>query len=138
MFDRDILVNTGLLVLRIGIGIIFIIHGVPKLLGGVDTWTQLGSVMSILGITFAPAFWGFIAAATEAIGGLFIVFGLLHRPVAVLLLFTMLVAFLMHVASNDPFTVSSNALKGLVVFFAMILTGPGIYSLDYRFFKRLV
>ena len=41
MRNRDTLVNTGLLVLRVGIGIIFIIHGMPKLMGGIEGWTQL-------------------------------------------------------------------------------------------------
>ena len=137
MRNRDTLVNAGLLVLRIGIGLIFIIHGVPKLMGGVEGWTQLGSTMSIVGISFAPAFWGFMAAATEVVGGLFIILGLLHRPVAVMLVFTMIVAVLMHVTAGDPFTVYSNALKALVVFVALAITGPGVYSVDYRFLRRI-
>ena len=112
MKRRDVLVNAGLLVLRIGIGIIFIIHGWPKLMGGVETWTQLGSTMSMVGITFAPSFWGFMAAAAEAIGGLFIIVGLLHRPVALMLIGTMIVAVIMHVTAGDSFGIYSNALKG--------------------------
>lgn len=137
MINKNVLVNTGLLVLRIGIGVIFIIHGLPKLMGGLDTWTQLGSTMSMLGISFAPAFWGFMAAAAESIGGAFIILGLLHRPVALMLVFTMAVAVFMHVASGDPFGVYSNALKGLVVFMALVITGPGKFSLDYNFFKTI-
>ncbi len=137
MITKKELVNTGLLVLRIGIGIIFIIHGLPKLMGGVETWTQLGAALSMMGISFVPAFWGFMAAAAEAIGGAFIILGLLHRPVALMLLFTMIVAVFMHVASGDPFAVYSNALKGLVVFIALVITGPGKYSLDYKFIRSI-
>lgn len=137
MNNKNTLINVGLLVLRIGIGIIFIFHGFPKLMGGVETWTQLGSTMSLVGISFAPAFWGFMAAAAEAIGGLFIILGMLHRPVALLLVGTMVVAVLMHVTAGDPFGVYSNALKGLVVFIALTFTGPGKYSLDYMFFRRI-
>ena len=137
MINREALVNAGLLVLRIGIGIIFIFHGLPKLMGGVETWTQLGSTMSVMGITFAPVFWGFMAAATEVGGGLFIIFGLLHRLVALMLIFTMVVALLVHVSAGDPFAVYSNALKALVVFVAFAISGPGVYSLDYKFFRRI-
>lgn len=137
MINKNALVNAGLLILRIGIGIIFIIHGLPKLMGGVETWTQIGSTMSMVGISFAPAFWGFMAAAAEAIGGIFIILGLLHRPVALMLVFTMIVAVLMHVMSGDPFGVYSNALKALVVFVALAITGPGKYSIDYNYFRMI-
>lgn len=137
MINRKVLVNAGLLVLRIGIGIIFIIHGLPKLMGGVETWTQLGGTMSMVGISFAPAFWGFMAAATEVFGGLFIILGLLHRLTALFLVFTMIIALLMHVMLGDPFTIYSNALKALVVFIALVITGPGKYSLDYLYFRRI-
>ena len=137
MINKNALINAGLLVLRIGFGIIFIIHGLPKLMGGVETWTQLGSTMSMIGISFAPAFWGFMAAAAEAIGGLFIILGLLHRPVAIMLVFTMIVAVLMHVMSGDPFGVYSNALKALVVFVALAITGPGKYSIDDNYFRMI-
>ena len=81
MRNRDALVDLGLLVLRVGIGIIFIFHGFPKLIGGVETWTQIGSTMSLIGINFAPTFWGFMAAFAEAVGGVPIVFGLMHRSI---------------------------------------------------------
>ena len=137
MINREALVNVGLLVLRVGIGIIFVFHGLHKLMVGVETWTQLGATMSVMGLTFAPVFWGFMAAATEVGGGLFIIFGLLHRLVALMLIFTMVVALLVHVAAGAPFAGSSNALKALVVFVAFAISGPGIYSLDYKFLRRI-
>ena len=137
MKNREDLVDLGLLVLRVGIGIIFIFHGYPKLLGGIETWTQVGSAMSMIGINFAPAFWGFMAAFAETIGGVFIILGLLHRPVALMLTFTMIVAVVMHVTGGDPFGIYSNALKALVIFVALVITGPGKYSIDYRYFRMI-
>ena len=137
MKNREALVDLGLLVLRVGIGIIFIFHGYPKLLGGIETWTQVGSAMSMIGINFAPAFWGFMAAFAETIGGVFIILGLLHRPVALMLTFTMIVAVVMHVTGGDPFGIYSNALKASVIFVALVITGPGKYSIDYRYFRMI-
>jgi hypothetical protein len=42
-------------------------------MGGVQSWQWLGSQMSHVGITFAPQFWGFLAAASEFFGGICLV-----------------------------------------------------------------
>jgi putative oxidoreductase len=34
--------NLGLLIIRVGLGVMFIYHGYPKLMGGVKEWTELG------------------------------------------------------------------------------------------------
>ena len=125
---------TGLLLLRVGIGIAYIFHGLPKLTGGPEAWEGLGGQMSHLGITFAPTFWGFLAAATEVFGGLFLALGLLFRPVCVLLLITMGVALISHLSKGDPFSVHNNALKSGITFLALFFTGPGRASLDAYFF----
>jgi putative oxidoreductase len=90
MNERNI--NTGLLILRIGIGSMFILHGWPKLQGGPDGWRHLGLNMHYLGINFLPAFWGFMAMAAEFFGGVLFIVGLWVRPAAAMMLFTMLVA----------------------------------------------
>src|SRR5687768_1181925 len=92
--------ETGILLLRIGIGVMFILHGYPKLLGGPEKWESLGNNMGNLGINFAPAFWGFLAAFAEAIGGLLVVLGLFFRPACFLLFITMVVAATKHIVDE--------------------------------------
>jgi len=48
--------DLGILIFRIGIGIAFMVHGYPKITGGVEKWTVLGEAVSHLGIHFYPAF----------------------------------------------------------------------------------
>jgi putative oxidoreductase len=94
-------VDTGLLVLRVGIGIMFLLHGAPKLFGGPSKWTGVGGAMGNLGITFMPAFWGFMAGLAEFGGGLLLILGLFVRPAAAFLIFTMFVAAMNHIAGGD-------------------------------------
>ncbi len=126
------LTNVGLLILRIGLGIIMMAHGIPKLAGGVELWQKLGGAMGVFGINFAPAFWGFMAAFSESIGGLFLLLGIGVRIFAALLAFTMLVAFLMHAHKGDGFKVYSHALSLAVVFFAIVVIGGGNLSIGAK------
>src|SRR5919112_1918818 len=91
--------DIGLLLLRIGIGTMFTIHGYPKLTGGLEAWEKVGGAMKMIGIDFAPAFWGFLAAVAEAVGGQLIAIGLFFRIACALLLGTMLMATIQHVRS---------------------------------------
>ena len=126
--------NTGLLVVRLVVGLSFVfLHGGPKLLGGPETWTQLGGAMGGLGIAFAPAFWGFMAAFAEGVGGLCVVLGLFFRPASALLLVTMIVAALAHlIVFGDSFAEASHAIELAGLFGAFLLTGPGRYALDRK------
>ena len=72
--------DYGLLIIRIGIGVMFMLHGYPKLLGGAEMWEKIGGSMGNIGIHFAPTFWGFMASFAEFAGGLCLVVGFLFRP----------------------------------------------------------
>ncbi|MFC4211888.1 DoxX family protein [Pedobacter lithocola] len=124
--------NTGLLVLRVGLGIMFIIHGFPKLAGGPDGWTGLGGSMKVVGVDFLPTFWGFMAAATETFGGFLLIVGLFFRPACILLIFTMIIAALVHFAKGDGLQGASHAIELAIVFLGLIFIGPGKYSVDKK------
>ncbi len=123
--------DIGLLVIRLGLGMIFIRHGYPKLLKGTEEWHWLGSQMANLGITFAPVMWGFAAACTEFFGGILLTLGLGTRLASCFLAFVMLVATVMHIKKGDPWGYISHPLSLLVVFVGLIIAGSGRYSLDY-------
>ena len=137
MKRKEDLLHIGWLIFRIGIGISILLHGIPKLTGGVETWTYIGGSMSLFGITFAPAFWGFMAAVAESVGGLLFALGLFFRPAAIMLAGTMMVALATHLAAGDDFMVFGHALDLLIIFAASILIGAGKYSLDARWMPRL-
>lgn len=124
--------DLGLLILRIGIGAMFIGHGYPKLVGGPEVWTRLGGALALLGFPYFPTFMGFMAALSETLGGLLLILGFFTRPALVFLLGTMVVAAGMHLAKGDGFTRSSHAIEAAILFFSLILIGPGRFSLDER------
>ena len=124
--------DIGLLILRLGIGIMFMGHGLPKLIAGPEKWELLGGTMNALGIGFAPMVWGFMAAFSEFAGGMLLALGFFTRPACFFLLATMIVATSMHISKGDPFLKYSHAMEAGFLFLSLLFIGPGKYSLDDR------
>jgi len=120
-------IDLGLLILRIGIGMMFIYHGFPKIMGGPQVWEGVGKAMSVLGITFVPKFWGLVAACTELFGGIAIMSGLFFKPFCVLLTIEMAIASTMHLSKGDGLLTASHAIEMGIVFLSLIFIGPGEY-----------
>lgn len=122
--------NTGLLILRVGLGAMMMVHGLPKIMGGPEMWTGLGGSMKVIGINFLPTFWGLMAALAEGMGGFLLLLGLFFRPVNMLLAFTMLIAALVHFGKGEGIMGASHAIEVGIVFSSLIFIGPGKYSVD--------
>jgi len=115
-----------------GLGVMFIMHGYPKLLGGPAMWEGVGGAMGEVGVTFLPLVWGLLAALAETLGGLFFLIGFLFRPAALIMAFTMLVASLHHLGNGDGLNGASHAIEIGIVFLGFAFIGPGKYSVDKR------
>jgi len=122
--------EEGLLLLRLGLGAMFLVHGWPKLIGGPEKWTQLGQAVSYLGIDFFPVGWGFMAALSEFGGGICLILGLYFRPACLLLAATMTVAASMHLGKGEGLLRASHAIELGIVFLSLLLVGPGRFSVD--------
>jgi putative oxidoreductase len=128
--------NAGFLILRLGIGGMFIFHGFGKLSAGPEVWTKLGSALSYLGINFAPKAFGLMAALSEFVGGICLILGLFFRPACFFLLCTMIVATTMHLSTGDGIKGASHAIEAGVLFLSLIFIGPGAYNLDDKLCKK--
>lgn len=122
--------DIGLLLFRLGLGGMFMWHGFPKMIGGVEKWTELGQTMAVFGIAVAPVFWGFGSAFAEFVGGFLIAAGLFYRPACLLLIINLSIAFLSQMLTDKGLLKASQSLEDGFSFLAALFIGPGKYSLD--------
>lgn len=124
------LMALGFAIIRIGIGAVFIVHGIFKLNSGVAGLTWLGQQMGHLGITYQPLFWGICAMLAELIGGLCVALGFYTRIAAFFLSFVMVVAIAYHFQKGDGYEKTSFAIAQLIIFVGFLIAGSGNFSLD--------
>jgi putative oxidoreductase len=123
---NEALLNLGLLWLRVLMGAGIAYHGAMKIFGGM--MGKLTEGVAGMGFPF-PEFFAWSAALAEFAGGLLIVLGLYTRPAALFVLVTMIVAaFFAH--AKDPFSAKELALAYGVMAAALLMTGPGRWSID--------
>jgi putative oxidoreductase len=87
-------VGAGLLILRVVVGIAFMLHGYPK----------ITNIAGFAAQAHVPVFLGAAAAASEFVGGALLILGLLTPVACVFIAIVMLTAiFRVHLPHGDPF-----------------------------------
>jgi putative oxidoreductase len=118
--------DTGLAILRIAAAAFMMTHGFPKFQKLIAGDFEFGDP---IGIGAAPTL--FLAVLAEFICPILIIVGFKTRWASVLPAITMLVAAgVVHL--SDPFGKKEKALLYLAMFIAIILLGPGKYSVDKK------
>ncbi|MEH7300060.1 DoxX family protein [Neobacillus drentensis] len=132
------MINLGLLIIRLVVGVLFIGHGAQKLFGkfggyglkGTGGWFE--SIGMKPGVTMA-----LFAGLAELIGGILFAVGFLTPLAALLIAGTMIMAIVKVHAPNGLWATSNGYeynLTLLAVAIGVALTGPGKYALDIIFF----
>jgi len=122
--------DAGLLLMRVGLGVLFVILTGPVLLAGRSRWANFGSAIRNLGLSSNYAFWGFLGALAGCTGAALMIFGLLFRPGVLLVLAITLVHTVG--AFDGGGTVRGNlaAIELCVMLIGLLFVGPGKYSVD--------
>ena len=129
------------LALRIPIGIILMAHGSQKLFGWFGGYGLEGTGQWMASIGLTPGYlMALMAGSSEFFGGLLIIIGLLTRPTALILSFTMVVAiFSVHIG-NGLFLSNNGYEFGLALLAATVslaVSGAGKLSADNLLAARL-
>ncbi|QCI63123.1 DoxX family protein [Phreatobacter stygius] len=114
---------TVLSLLRIVVGLLFLQHGLVKLLGFPMAPPSAPSLFSLI----------WFAGALEIVGGILLILGLFTRPVAFIVAGEMAFAYFIghHPRSFFPIQNAGNlAILYCFVFFYLTFAGPGPISLD--------
>lgn len=126
MFSND---DLGKLLLRFAVGGLMLFHGIHKLIDGVG---GIGGMLAAKGL---PEFIAYGVLVGEVVAPILIILGILTRPAALTLAFTMVVAWLM-VGLGKTWALDKTgawAIESLVYFFiaalALAWLGAGRYAL---------
>lgn len=121
--------DFGKLLLRLAVGGLMLFHGLHKLIGGVD------GISAMLVAKGLPGFIAYGVLVGEVVAPILLILGILTRPAALVLAFTMIVAWLM-VGLGETAALEKTgawAIESLVYFFAAALAiafmGAGKYAL---------
>lgn len=125
MFSHE---DLGRLLLRLAVGGLMLFHGVHKLIGGVD------GIAGMLAAKGLPEFIAYGVLVGEVLCPVLIILGIFTRPAALVLAFTMVVAWLMvGIGETGSLDVTGAwAIESIVYFFlgalAVAFMGAGRYS----------
>ena len=128
------LLDLGLFLIRVVLGLIFAAHGAQKLFGWFGGYGLAGTGGFLESLGFRPGKWfATMAALAEFTGGLLFALGFLG-PVGPALMLSVMTVAMITVHRKNPFFVSTNGIEHPLMFatvaVGIALTGPGRYSLD--------
>jgi putative oxidoreductase len=128
------MIDVGLLVLRLVLGVIFIGHGAQKLFGSFDgpRISGFAKMLEQLGVKPAKPM-AILAGLAEFVGGILVILGFLTPLAALALIVVMIVAVLTVHLKNGFFNTNGGyefnlALAGMAL--TLLIVGAGAYSLD--------
>jgi putative oxidoreductase len=139
-------VDVGLLILRIGLGLLFVFYGSQKMFGVFGGRGYSAQIDSFIGQGFPPLL-AHLAILTEFVGGLMLLVGFFTPLAALGLAVMMSVATWKHMSQPDAWNLLATSGQGAdssrffytfslaVACLSILVMGAGKISLDSKFFR---
>jgi putative oxidoreductase len=121
--------EAGLLLIRVSLGLLFILYAAPTLIGGPKAWAHFGAGAGHFGLHSYFQFWGFIGSLLGCLGGVLIIFGLFFR-IGILLVLVLAIGYAIAVYKGTGFRGALPSIEMCFVLAGLLFIGPGKYSVD--------
>ena len=121
--------DFGLLLLRVSLGVLFILYTAPVLMGGPTGWGHFGEGVKNFGIHSHFQTWGFVGALLGCVRAVLVIFGLIFRP-GILVLLLLAVGHAIGAKHASGFRNALPAIEICFVLAGILFVGPGKYSVD--------
>ena len=116
--------DWALLLMRLVLGIVLVVHGIPKLQNVKQTAKQFAKMGFVPG-----TFWGVVVGLIEVLGGIGIAVGFLTQPLA-LLVFVQFIVILLFVKRGESLMKIETDILVLASAAALATLGSGALSID--------
>jgi putative oxidoreductase len=121
--------EAGLLLIRVSLGLVFILYAAPVLIDGPKAWAHFGAGAGHFGLRSHFQLWGFLGALLGCLGGVLMIFGLFFR-IGVLLVLLLALGHAIAVYHGTGFRVALPSIEMCFVLAGLLFVGPGQYSVD--------
>ena len=127
--------NFGLLIMRLGLAAVLLIHSLPKLFAGNQSWQSVGTTLAFINVGLPTAILGFIMLLLGALGAISLMFGYFFR-IACIILFIIFGLYFFNYFRIDYQTLMLWSAGLATVFLGLIFVGPGRYAIAVKLEKK--
>jgi len=121
-------IDLSLLLLRVAFSVAMLTHGYGKFMKVINGDLTFGDPIGI-----GPELSLILVAFAEFVCSILVILGLTTRFALIPLIIAMFVAWQFR-HGGDPFSSQEKSVLYLIVYFALLITGPGGYSMDKKLF----
>jgi putative oxidoreductase len=128
-------INSGLLIMRLGLAAALLVHSLPMLIGGDAGWQSVGRTLNFINIGVPQTLLGFVFLLLAALGGASLLFGYFFR-IACMVLFVLFGLYFFNYFSIGYKTLMLWSAGLAAVFLGLVFVGPGRYAIAVKLEKK--